>query len=195
MVTGSNRVPITEYRIPIHIERHLGEGISEPKAVSELELHFRMDVHSFRDFPEKVPTFAGSGSTLSKMSTGRVVSAAGTYTNNSGTKTEWKLAAPVQAPFDKLRGTLSIDADHNVTLFGGLLAGNVMTVIHTPPDGEPTTSMWEPGTAAQPGGVMTIMHPTNYKISSGNGTAGGNIGVFSWEVSDPINPPTGDFAR
>lgn len=191
----SNRIPITEYSIPVYVERGFIEGIAEPKAVSELILHFRLGLHSFRTFPERVPVFAGAGATLSKLSTGRVVSAFGTYTDEDGHKTEWKLESPVEVPFEKLRGTLNIGSDYKVNLFGGLLAGNVMTIINTPPKGEPTVVQAEPGTAAQPGGVNSVMGAEDYKIAAGNGTAGGNIGVFRWEVTSPINSPTGGFAR
>lgn len=166
-------------------------------STTELDLHFRADVHERRRQPDTNPLFSGTAASISKASTGHLASAGGSYTSpTSGLTTTWLLNNGNPIPYSNLRGTLNIEQDGTVTLFAGARVPDGITVMRVDRDGRilpPFTS--EGSTAAQPGGVQSRLRFTDFVIEAGAGTTGGEAGVFEWKPEPATWPPTGDYPR
>lgn len=194
----SNAVPLTEWWVTGTLVKWFAKGVPTPSATTEINLHFRADVHESRPLPHAKPVHFPTSAQLAKDSHAKVLRASGTYHYPPDTapgSVEWMLNNPVDVPFTRLHGTLGIGADGHCQLTAGALAGSTMTVVNR--DGEGnflSTYLSEPGTRSFPPGETRISWST-YLINSGHGSAAGDSGTFSWSVALPVHPPRGDYAR
>lgn len=91
----SNSVPITQWMMDVNHDKHFTVDISEPVVKYNYKLYFRGDIHPFRVLPYKDPVRAGSSLLMSgtRQSTGKILSASGTWTYPNTEDTQrWELA-------------------------------------------------------------------------------------------------------
>lgn len=91
----SNSVPLTQWHVPVNLERYFTAEVYSPSASYSFDLFFRGDLHPFRVKPYLDPVRAGSSLFLnaSSKSSGRLASAGGTYIFPNGKDSEkWELA-------------------------------------------------------------------------------------------------------
>lgn len=145
----SNRVPLSEWRIPARMVRSYSNAQSQPSANIDFQLHVRADVHPSRPAPYEHPFFIATGAVAAPDSTGRVLDVSGQY-DEGRYIVEWQLPAPVDLPcnwfFDPLEGSgfkarvRFLGAGEIAFEIEGI-ARNALTVVITNREGERTESV------------------------------------------------------
>ena len=175
----SNSVPITQWMLDVNHNKHFTVNVSEPVVKYNYKLYFRGDIHPFRTLPYRDQVRAGSSLHMeaTRQSTGKVLSASGTWTYPDTEDTQrWELAnGPVDLPTAFLdrptaymlpRLTLAFDGTYNLSV--STRAPDALRTITTI-SGEETTDERDPaGTIFSPSQINGSWDGETYQLNANN---------------------------
>lgn len=195
----SNRVPLSEWRIPAQLVRPFSGAVSQPSANIDLDLHVRADLHPTRLVPYGDSVFIAKGAVAAADSTAVLVSANGQYDDGRLT-VEWQLPAPVELDwrwyFSDLNGTAFkarvTFAGAGVVKFEALVAAHdKLKVISTTKDGQRSEFPGDAAVSAYPN-TQGFLNEA-YGILSGDDSSNpGAIAFghhFSWGAAAAASAP------
>ena len=190
----SNSVPITQWIMDVNHDRNFTVNVSEPVVKYQYKLYFRGDIHKFRTVPYGDPVRAGSSLYMegTRQSTGRLLSASGTWTfPNTGDTEKWELAmGPVDLPpayIDRpqffMLPRLTISFSGNYSLAMSTRAPDALRTITTI-DGVESTNQRDPsGLILSPTQNNGSWNAASYGLSGNNDFVNG-VNDANWAAAE-----------